>query len=120
MKNAITLAGIEASIDIGSQHIRVASKDHDPAYLMTPEGYAGVQTFALVALANKINESGHVRWRTFTYQVDVPTDLALACSAEWLGNRDDTYRCDSPDGHDGPHTFTLDAGTLRWSGGPDA
>ena len=120
MKNRVKLAGVEASIDIDGHHMVVTVKDHDPAYVLSIDGGTALTEQALALLGHKLNESAHVRWRTFTYDVDMPVDLALPCGAEWLGNRDDTYQCDSPDGHDGPHTFSLDGGTLRWDGGSDA
>jgi hypothetical protein len=120
VKNRVKMGGLEASVDVGRHHVVATVKDHDPAYVASRDGHAKLRDQVLRLLAEKLDESAHVRWRVIQYDVDVPTDLSLPCGIEWLGNRDDTYQCDSPEGHDGPHTFTIDGGTLRWSGGSDA
>lgn len=116
MKNRVHMAGLEASIDVGRHRVIATVKDHDLAYVTSHDGHAKLRVEALRLLGEKLDESAHIRWRVIRYDVDVPTDLLLPCGAEWLGGRDDTYQCDSPEGHEGLHTFTLEGGTLRWQG----
>lgn len=117
MKNRVTLAGWEARITLpGGGYMNGLSKDHDPLYAVSAEGRAKIKAAAAQHLIERLTEIGAVTWRPLSYDVDVPTDLLLPCGAEWLGGRDDTYQCDSPEGHEGLHTFTLEGGTLRWQG----